>query len=220
MSLEVYTSLVTSEHNRKPNFMATLEASTSLEVLIQDVLATINHQFDVDSAVGIQLDILGVWVGISRIINTPLSGIYFEWNNASVGWSFGIWKGVFSPTTGLTSLPDDSYRTLIKAKIAANAWHGNIPDAYAIWQTLFTGTIIMIQDNQDMTMVIGVAGQPLDVLTQALLVGGYIPLKPEGVRIAYYALPVDTNPLFAWGANGTGAAGWGSGSWANILAPT
>lgn len=220
MSVETYTALVTSEHAHKPKFIATIEANASLESLIQDVLATINPKFDLDSAVGTQLDIVGVWVGVSRFIATPLSGIYFEWDNPDLGWSFGIWKGVFSPTTGLTSLPDDSYRTLIRAKIAANAWKGNIPDAYKIWETLFTGTIIMIQDNQDMTMIIGVTGQPLDVLTQALLIGGYLPLKPEGVRISYYALPVDTNPLFAWGADGSGVAGWGTGSWAKILAPT
>lgn len=220
MSVETYTSLVTSEHLGKPNFIATLTASTSVEVLIQNVLAVINNKFDIDSAVGAQLDILGLWVGVPRLIATPLSGIYFEWDNAELGWAFGIWQGIFSPTTGLTALPDDAYRTLIRAKIAANTWHGNIPDAYAIWEALFTNTIIMIQDNQDMSMVIGVAGQPLDILTQALLIGGYLPLKPEGVNIAYYAIPVDTNPLFAWGAMGSGVSGWGTGSWAKILAPT
>jgi hypothetical protein len=220
MSVETYTALVTSEHAHKPKFIATIEANAGLEAFIQSVLSTINPSFDLDSAVGVQLDTVGVRVGVSRFIATPLSGIYFEWDNAALGWSFGIWKGVFSPTTGLTLLPDDSYRTLIRAKIAANSWKGSIPDAYTIWETLFTDTIVLIQDNQDMSMVIGVTGQPLDVLTQALLIGGYLPLKPEGVRIAYYALHVDTNPLFAWGADGSGVAGWGIGSWAKILAPT
>ncbi len=220
MSVETYTGLITSEHSNKPNFVSTVEASTSPQSLIQDVLATINNKFDVDTAIGKQLDIVGLWVGVSRFINTPLTGVYFEWDNASLGWDFGIWQGEFSPTSGLTALPDDAYRTLIKAKIAANSWSGNIPDAYKIWESVFTDTIVLIQDNQNMTIVIGVVGRPLDVLTQALLTGGYLPLKPEGVGILYYAVPVDENPFFAWGADGSGVSGWGTGSWAKILAPT
>ena len=220
MSVETYTSLITSEHSDKPNFMATLIASIGPISLVQDVLSTISNNFDVDNAEGAQLDIVGLWVGVSRFIDTPLTGIYFEWGNASLGWGFGIWQGAYSPTSGLASLPDDSYRTLIKAKIAANSWDGSIQHAYDIWEALFTGTIVLIQDNGDMSMVIGIMGRPLDVVTQALITGGYLPLKPEGVKISYYAIPVDTNPLFCWGGEGIGVAGWGAGSWAKTLIPT
>lgn len=140
----------------------------------------------------------------------------------SIGWGEGSWKGQFSPDSGLTSLPDDVYRILIKAKIAANSWDGTIPGAYAIWETVFSDNIIIIQDNQDMSITVAVVGAPLDAITQALLTGGYIPLKPEGVRVNYYSVPTDTNPVFIWGGDSEteGVGGWSEGSWAKLIEPT
>lgn len=222
MSVKTYTDLVTSEHKNKPKFQAMMEASLGPIVRIQDLVKSFPALFDVDDAVGIWLDTVGLWVGVSRFVSTPLTGIYFEWDGtAMVGWNSGIWQGEFSPTSGLTELPDDVYRTLIKAKIAANSWDGSIPNAYDIWETVFTNNIIVIQDNQDMTMTIGIVGPPLDALTQALIIGGYIPLKPEGVGVNFYAIPVDDAPIFAWDSlpDGLGMAGWDVGSWANLIEP-
>lgn len=220
-TLDTYKNLITSEHKNKPKFMATVEANVKFYVHLQEVLNSLVPKFDVDTAEGAQLDIIGLWVGVSRFIRSPLTGIYFEWDGvASVGWDSGIWQGDFSPTSGLTSLPDDIYRTLIKAKISANRWDGTIPSAYEIWQTLFTNNTIIIQDNQDMSMTVAIVGTILDVLTQALITGGYILLKPEGVRVQYYAIPVDTNPIFVWDSEGDGTGGWDEGSWAQLLIPT
>ena len=57
-----------------------------------------------------------------------------------------------------TGLPDDLYRMLLMAKVAANAWDGTTPHAYKVWGTAFAGTsaIIFIQDHQDMSMTVGV----------------------------------------------------------------
>jgi len=220
MSVEKYTSLITSEHNKKPNFMKVVEVNTKFYAHVQDILSGFINDFDIDSAVGAQLDTIGLWAGVSRFIKSPLTGIYFEWGAASVGWSSGIWQGDFSPTSGLTSLPDDIYRTLIRAKIAANSWDGTIPEAYKIWENIFNDNIVIIQDNQNMSITVAVVGAVLDALTRALLTGGYIPLKPEGVRVDYYAIPVDTNPIFIWGGEGSDVAGWGEGSWAQLITPT
>lgn len=45
-----------------------------------------------------------------------------------------------------------------------------------------------------MSVDIGVAGTPPSALFLALLTGGYIPLKPEGVRISYYVIPRTRGP--------------------------
>lgn len=133
-----------------------------------------------------------------------------------------IWKGPYDPETGLTSLPDDVFRRLVKARIAANAWDGSIPGAYDVWESAFadTGSIILIQDNQDMSMVVGIAGMRPDAVTQALLMGNYIPLKPEGVRVSWYAITQDGGPLMAWGCQADGLDGWGAGRWPTVLRPT
>lgn len=222
-TVDTYTKLVTSEH-RKPKFLALIEANNKFSSHLQNVIGSIPLMFDVDSAVGVQLDIVGLWAGVSRIINSPLSGIYFEWDNVDfvIGWDSGLWKGEFDPSTGITELTDTYYRTLIKAKIAANQWDGSIPIAYDVWGNLFVNNIIIIQDKQNMSMGIIIAGSALDALTRAIITGGYIPLKPEGVRIAFYAVLSVTGPAFAWDVveDNDGLSGWDVGIWAEILTPT
>ena len=158
---EQYLNLITSQHRQKARFVQTVQNSTAPFVSLQATLSSMISKFDIDDAVGDQLDIIGLWVGASRFIDTPLTNIYFSFDDtAEVGWDSGVWQGPFSPTSGLTSLPDDIYRTLIKAKIAANRWNGTIPNAYEIWETVFTNIKIIMQDLQDMTFVVGIVGTP------------------------------------------------------------
>lgn len=220
MTNEDYLNLITSEHRGKEKFEATVVTGVSPFSKLQAVMQGLPADFDIDQAVGVQLDAVGAWIGRSRRIDTPLVGVYFTWDDlASDGWESGVWKGPFDPDSGLVDLPDDAYRVLLKAKIAANSWDGTIPGAYAIWATVFTSSQLVIQDNQDMSMMVGIAGQPLSIVDQALLTNGYIPLKPEGVRIQYYAI-APAGALFAWDTDeGSALAGWDTGQWAVELIP-
>lgn len=222
MTKDEYLALITSEHSDKPKFEATVAATIAPLARLQEVLGSFIKEFDIDSAVGAQLDIIGQWVGRPRRIDTPLVGVYFAWDDVvGDGWDSGIWKGPYDPDSGLVDLPDDAYRLLLKAKVAANNWDGTIPQAYDIWATAFgTDTYLLIQDNQDMSMVVGIAGVPLSIVEQALLTNGYIPLKPEGVRIQYYAVAPAEGSLFAFDvAEGSAMAGWDHGQWATELIP-
>jgi len=217
-----YIALIPTEHKQRPKFIATVGAIAGAFSKLQDVLTTFRSEFDVDTAVGAQLDIIGIWVGVSRRVAVPLVGVYFTWNDTvQTGWNSGVWQGEFDPDSGLVSLPDDSYRILIKAKIAANAWDGSIPGAYAVWTTAFgDGAAILIQDNQNMSMVVGIVNTEISAVTMALLTGGYIPIKPAGVRVEYYAVVTDGNPAFAWNIESEVLAGWGTGSWAKNVPVT
>lgn len=215
MDANEYLELVTSEHAVRPAFAAVVLALTQPSADQQAQLERMLTDFDLDSAIGAQLDAVGEWAGISRALTTALTGVYFTWDGpASVGWDAGSWQGPYDPSTGLTSLPDDAYRALIRAKIAANSWDGTMAGAQAVWNQVFSGAQrIILQDNQDMTMVVGFSGPPLSAVQQALLTGGYFPFKPEGVRIAYYAVPRTSGPLFAWDSSSPQLQGWDVGSW-------
>ncbi len=219
MVLADYLNLITTEHRDRPLFIASLSAGVAgaLEgaLSLTDLLAA----FDIDSAVGVQLDIVGIWVGRSRQITTPLTGVYFTWDDVDAdGWDSGVWQGDFDPDSGLTTLPDDSYRVLLKAKIAANHWDGTIPGAYDVWASAFGDDLsIFIQDNQDMSMTVTVVTPGLSAVTKALLTGGYIPLKPAGVRVSY-EISDGFGPVFAWDTDATSLlAGWDAGSWSTAL---
>lgn len=212
MTLEEYLNLVTSEHRDKPVFIATLTANLNAPLELKRVLESIGEKFDVDTAVGVQLDIVGEWVGISRNVTTPIPGVFFSWDaDYTLGWEFGVWQD--GSETEITVLPDDVYRTLIKAKIAANRWDGTTDGAYDIWELVFTNLTILIQDYQNMSYSLALVGGIVDSLTFALLTGGYIPLKPEGVRVVSYIVPVNDGPLFGWDLDTDYVQGWDEGSW-------
>ena len=220
-TLDTYLSLVTSLYRGKPNFIGLCSALAQPLVDQQALLAAIRTGFDLDTAVGVQLDQVGIWIGRSRYLETPLEEVYFSYEIEGVGWEEGSWQGPYDPDTYMVALPDESYRTLLKAKVAANAWDGTIPGAYEVWETLFAaaGSYVAIRDNQDMSMLVILAGARPDAVIRALLMGGYIPLKPEGVRIESYAMPPDGGAVFAWNRETNVLDGWGEGSWPEFVTP-
>ena len=121
-----YLGLVTSEHRNRPRFMATVAAVTDPLCGLQELLETMRAAFDVDSAVGGQLDRTGEWIGRSRHLRLELDDVYFEWGREAVGWARGSWKGLYDPETGMVRLPDETYRLLLKA-CPARMRSGNRP---------------------------------------------------------------------------------------------
>lgn len=215
MILSDYLNLVTSEYRQKPNFISTITANVNLPVQVQNLLLAMIPLFDVDLAVGDQLDIVGQWVGISRNVAIPIEGVFFSWDGTdpSVGWDYGSWRG--EEPVAITQLPDDAYRSLIRAKIAANHWDGTIEGAYNIWDAVFPTIKILIQDNHDMTYRLGFYGGIVDSLTLQLVIQGYIPLRPEGVELIGVFTAFDTGPMFAWDVDTDIFSGWEEGSWVN-----
>ncbi|HDR8979509.1 TPA: DUF2612 domain-containing protein [Burkholderia vietnamiensis] len=214
-ALTDYTELITSKHRDKPRFAATVAAVVQPLVDQMNVLQSMPGKFDLDNAVGAQLDDVGLWVGVSRKIRIPLTGIYFSFDIAGLGFDQGTWKGPFDPDTGLTVLDDDTYRLVIRAKIGANHWDGTLASSAAILNSIFgADTHVFIEDHQDMSMTIGIAGKVPSAVFLALLAGGYIPLKPEGVRVAYTLVTsADGAPLFGFDVNNQYIAGFDTGAW-------
>lgn len=184
---DVYTSLVTSEHNQRPKFMAMIAGMVQPYVDNINLLRNFVNLFDLDQAVGQQLDMVGVWIGVTRNIAIPLTGVYFSFNTSGLGFNQGTWFGIGDSASGLTVLSDGQYRLLLRAKIASNHWDGTVPGAYAIWAIVFQFEPfnITITDNQDMTMVITLLGSNIPAVTKALLTNGYIALVPAGVSVTY-----------------------------------
>lgn len=179
-----YLDLVTSKHSDKPKFMAALEAVVRPVADITALLETIPGKFDLDTAVGVQLDAVGKWIGAPRVLTSAIAGVYFAWDTPALGWDQGVWWRPGLNLGNLLVLPDDQYRTLLRARAASNNWDGTIPRAYEVWDLLFADTdyTINIVDNGDMTMVFQlVAVAPPDALTVALVTGNFLTLKPAGV---------------------------------------
>lgn len=86
-----YQDLLIRQYHGKPNAMAQVELIAAIGERIKDFYAAFPEQFDPDTAVGAQLDIVGKIVGISRNLPEPLTDSEFRFyvrlkiakNNAS-----------------------------------------------------------------------------------------------------------------------------------------
>ncbi len=214
-----YIARLSAYHRGKPKFTATVTALCDAAASLSELYGGMPAAFDLDLAVGAQLDAVGRWVGLERRVSTPIANVYFSHDLDGLGFDQGVWQGPFDPDSGLTELDDDTYRLLLRAKIGANRWDGTLETSAAILDRIFGGgTHVFIQDNGDMSVDIGVAGAPPSALFLALLTGGYIPLKPEGVRISYYVIPSQEGPLFGFDVQNHYISGFDSGLWGSLFA--
>ena len=106
-----YTELIAGAHFEKPKYSRFIYEITEPLNIARKRLALLYENFDVDTAVGVQLDAIGVRVGISRHLPMKLIGIYFALDDVDgVGFDRGVWKGKYDPDDGIDSLDDETYR--------------------------------------------------------------------------------------------------------------
>ena len=170
-----------------------------------------------------QLDVLGLWIGANRQLSTPLTNVYFSFDVDGLGFDQGTWYSQFQPTNQFVFLSDDQYRLLLRARIANNNWDGTTPGAYAIWDQVFFGTGygILIQETSVMHMLFALTGNVPDAVTLALFTGGYLNIKPAGVKIDAFVTPtVPDTPYFGFDVENTSISGFDVGAWGLLSSPT
>lgn len=183
--IQRYLDLITSEHYEKPKFTLWLTAALNIVDDVVTAANTVSLAFDIDLAIGAQLDVLGSIVGRSRQVD-------------------------FQPSDNVSPvLDDDTYRMVIKAKIAQNQWDGTIPSLYDLWDNIFPLIRLMLVDNQNMTLSAAITGMTSQ-LQEDLVTNGYIIPKPQGVKINYSF----TNGItFAYDFDNTAYSGYDNGYW-------
>ena len=216
-TLDSYTGLITAYHSTRPKFRATIEITLKPLVDLQNFLADMPRQFDVDEAVGVQLDKVGEWIGRSRVLSYALPRLYFTFDDTiERGWDSGLWWDGTPMRTeyGIYSLDDFHYRGLLKAKIAANNWDGSIAGAAAAYEAFLGsgGTWAYIEDHQNMTMTVGISGQIPSLVYISLIAGGYVPLKPSGVAMDFVVTSAN-GPIFGFDVDNKYIGGWDHGAW-------
>lgn len=181
-----YLDLLPAQHRNQPRYSKTVAENIAPMVLMQRLSADTIQTISVDDSNGVQLDWIGLWVGVSRRIPLPISDVYFSWQvSVPTGWQAGIWRGAYSAGTALHDLPDNYYRRIIRAKIQANIRRRTTEDIYAIFDAAFPENTITITDNLDMSMVVNYTISEFDPFGIALIENDLIPIKIAGVGITY-----------------------------------
>lgn len=159
-------SRVAVQFQASPNFLAYLTAILTADNELEGVFQQVAQQVDIDLAEGVNLDTIGVIVGISRVLpggaGNPLSA-------------------------GQSILSDAQYRMLLRAKIVKNHSRGSNEDIIKGLNYLFNTDYSAIDDNNDMSISIGV-GAMLDIVQQTMLNLLDILARPAGVLIRYRAM--------------------------------
>ena len=182
--LSYYANLFSSLYKPASKLNAWFNACMQPIADINTCSALICSDYDLDTAVGVQLDVLGQILGQSRTMPFQPSG--------SV-----------SPI-----LTDDVYRLLLKAKQGINNWNGKIPSLYPLWKKLFPiGTIVFI-DNQDMSATITLTGS-FSSIEQDLIMNGFI--VPRSECVLYHYVLLSNLPLFGFDITSAYQAGFDVG---------
>jgi hypothetical protein len=180
-----YSNLLTHEYKDSQKFIDWLTAFLQIADDVSQCLLSMLTAFDLDYAVGDQLDMIGQLVGISRTVP-------------------------FQPSLGTSPiLDDDTYRLLISATIANNTWNGTIADLYPIWNKLFPGGRISIFDHQDMTATIVLTGSFSSIIKDLIEHEMIVP-RPQAVQYTY---SFNGLPFFGFNRSDTFVSGFNTGKW-------
>ncbi len=213
-----YTTLITSEHNQQPNFVALVGALANSIGAIRDVAASLPAAFDLDLAFGIQLDILGLWIGQPRLVPNVITPGFFgfqdtygaagfgELTNPSIGGQF--WD-LGTPFSGSVQLNDAQYRTVLRAKIISNQFNGTAAELVLAIDDVFQATA-SIQDAGNLAINLTVS-TPVSPLYQALITQFDLLPRTAGVPIGsinYIQVPLQGAAVSTSTASATPTGPW------------
>ena len=210
-----YTDLIAGAHRNKEKFTEWVYTLTEPLNQAREKLIEMQTQFDVETAVGDQLDAVGARVGISRIMPVKLTGVYFALDDdGGVGLDLGIWKGAFDPDDGLISLDDPTYRAVIKSKILMNHWDGmneTLPDFINGVFGYFgvSGKVVDLQDLETMQVALNLTPDTTPQVVYELLSRRIIDVVAAGVTLNL----TDNLPWFGFDFETQSVKGVDEGYW-------
>ena len=198
------------QYGQKSNAVATVTAYSEEFELIYDNANILQMAYDLDFAVGKQLDIIGKIVGISRNVPFSIPKNYFGFSGHLNAYPFGSkfnsvvaypFRGKFEIPYSDGQLNDNDYRFFIKAKIIKNYVTSKNIDSnnFSIQNAVdyLFNSKAYISDNHDMTMTLNIdSGFDISKLT-SLENLNLLP-RPQGVR---YNTFVSYQDSFTFGFN-------------------
>ncbi|PHM39255.1 hypothetical protein Xmau_02859 [Xenorhabdus mauleonii] len=208
-----YLKLITPQHRTALKFVDHIDLITRSLSEISETALQLNEAFSLDYAVGVQLDAVGEWIGLSRYVKTPIVGVYFSFDIEGIGFDQGSWKRRFDGDSGFTELDDETYRTLLRVKIEANHWDGSSEMLEKIYQRILPDNQIFFVDNQDMSMDVFLTGGVIPEIIKSVIRQGYLNIKPQSVRVNNYVNST-SGGLFGFDVHNEYVAGFDTGGWA------
>lgn len=189
-------SRVALQYLESPKFLAYLKALLTTPAELETVLQKVALQTDIDTAEGVNLDVIGEIVGISRIVPNSIPVQFFGFTGQPGALIFGEegypgsggrFRDELESEFATSVLADPDYRLLLKAKIVKNHSKGTNEDILKGLSYLFGqgGMAVQVAVNDQGGMAVQVAvGRQLTFLEKVLITNLDILPRPAGVRIS------------------------------------
>ena len=229
-TIEYYKDLLLYQYINLPKARAVIGLLVS-QALVDLLPVEMSAAFDLETATGAQLDVIGEYIGFDRNVRTTIVRDYFNFDNyvSYTANPFGMTDYTqpdlnancsmynYINSYSQASLVDAEYRILLKLKAAMNISNFSLYEIIEIINDAF-GVDVVVLDGRNMKMAYFVADSISRIATIARD-EGLLP-KPMGVGIVYlYSL---IEPAHLWGLSSylvdTGAtvgfssyAGWAAG---------
>jgi hypothetical protein len=208
-AIAYYAQLIVLQYRQKPRAQATVEILVKQAIADMFSLA-LQTAFDLDTAVGAQLDILGKYIGVDRNSNTPASIDYFSYEGYTGGGSpngyndytattpngfiYADYTGADLPTTAFT---DIQYRFVLQLQIALNNFDGTLAYIQQFLADFFPGEIEVV-DNLNMSITYNIQpGVTLPIPTSVL--ENFLP-RPMGCGISINVISPGTTRITSDGS--------------------
>lgn len=184
-SFDIWSAVI-SQYANSPILMQLIQNMDQNIDPTANITAFFDNVFNVMTAQGQGLDVLGAIVGVSRIVNAPQSNSYLGFEEAAPT-SEPLNQAPFFSGQQLTEnfvLTDTAYRTLILAKMLFNISDGSIQAINQILLNLFPnrGNCYVV-DGLDMTMEYKFEFVLTSVELAIVSQSGVLP-RPSGVTVS------------------------------------
>lgn len=168
-----------NQYHRKPKFEAWLDIRHKTGEQIDEAADKVARSYDIDTAKGHALDVIGRIVDINRDFINHIELEQFQFGDDS---EFGDENVCFSADSvaGDAQMSDDLFRLLIKAKILKNNREATIEDIIEQMTLLVDAYFVRINNPEDMTFSIEFAAE-LTPLQRYALFNENIIQVPQGV---------------------------------------
>jgi hypothetical protein len=214
-----YTALIAGHWAQKEKFQQWIyELTEPFRIARERFVQMAVDSFDLDKAVGAQLDAVGARIGLARSLPIAIPDVFFALDDVDgIGLDLGVWLTKLDTTTALVTMSDNVYRMALKAKVQLNHYDGTLSKIVDVLLSLFDAfqsenALIDIVDSQDMQININVVKANINPILLALLEQRFLDTVAAGVSVNF----VDgVFPSFGFDQSDALVKGWDRGHWTN-----
>jgi hypothetical protein len=171
-----------AQYRTKPKAVAWYQITRKLAAELEDPATAVRIMYNIDTAVGEQLNIIGRIVVIDRTFTGEVAlnpGLFAEPDGAEFGDTEAVFAALYVDQDGQMS--DDLYRLVIKSKIIKNNSDATIESIlYGMNFLLPNADVLRVTDGENMSFSVEFYGNITNLERWALLNVQLVP-KPQGV---------------------------------------